>query len=148
MVEGTTFDFETARELGLVNEVWEARDARGVHGRRSSSTRTRFAPPERAPLAVGRIKRAVQTGIEMALEQGLALERELQAELFASDDAREGPRRLRREAESGVQGQIGRARMKGKTCIVTGAGFQQFAMSCFVFFFGGGGGGSCPLCFG
>jgi hypothetical protein len=26
----------------------------------------------------------------MALEQGLALERELQAELFASEDAREG----------------------------------------------------------
>src|SRR4029077_6563969 len=43
-----------------------------------------------ASLAVGRIKRAVQSGAEMALEQGLALERELQAELFASEDAREG----------------------------------------------------------
>jgi enoyl-CoA hydratase/carnithine racemase len=39
---------------------------------------------------VGRIKRAVQSGAEVSLEQGLALERELQAELFASEDAREG----------------------------------------------------------
>jgi enoyl-CoA hydratase len=50
----------------------------------------RFTAPARASLAVGRIKRAVQSGGEMALEQGLALERELQAELFASEDAREG----------------------------------------------------------
>jgi len=49
-----------------------------------------FVPPGRAALAVGRIKRSVQSGIEMSLEQGLALERELQAELFATDDAKEG----------------------------------------------------------
>jgi enoyl-CoA hydratase/carnithine racemase len=36
------------------------------------------------------LKRAVQSGLEMSLEQGLALERELQAELFASQDSREG----------------------------------------------------------
>jgi enoyl-CoA hydratase/carnithine racemase len=41
-------------------------------------------------MAVGHIKRAVQTGAEMALEQGLSLERELQQRLFESDDAREG----------------------------------------------------------
>jgi enoyl-CoA hydratase len=49
-----------------------------------------FTTPGRAALAVGRIKRAAQSGADMALEHGLALERELQAELFASDDAREG----------------------------------------------------------
>jgi enoyl-CoA hydratase/carnithine racemase len=36
------------------------------------------------------IKRAVQTGAQLPLEAGLALERELQARLFASADAREG----------------------------------------------------------
>lgn len=41
-------------------------------------------------MAVGHIKRAVQSGAELPLEQGLALERELQAKLFASDDAAEG----------------------------------------------------------
>ena len=41
-------------------------------------------------MAVGLIKRAVQSGTEMALSDGLALERELQQRLFTSDDAREG----------------------------------------------------------
>ncbi len=41
-------------------------------------------------MAVGHIKRAVQTGAELPLEYGLALERELQAKLFASRDAVEG----------------------------------------------------------
>jgi enoyl-CoA hydratase/carnithine racemase len=36
------------------------------------------------------IKRAVQSGGEMALAEGLALERELQQQLFESEDAREG----------------------------------------------------------
>ena len=43
-----------------------------------------------ASLAVGRIKRAVQSGSEMTLEQGIALERELQQQLFSSSDAKEG----------------------------------------------------------
>lgn len=89
MCEGRTFDFETAHEYGLVEEVWEAETHSEFMGAVLAYAR-RFTTPERAALAVGRIKRAVQSGIEMALEQGLALERELQAELFASADAREG----------------------------------------------------------
>jgi enoyl-CoA hydratase/carnithine racemase len=49
-----------------------------------------FCPPARASFAVGRIKRAVQTGSEQSLEAGLALERELQQQLFQSADAHEG----------------------------------------------------------
>jgi len=49
-----------------------------------------FCPPGRASMAVGHIKRAVQSGGEMSLEQGLALERELQQQLFRSQDAKEG----------------------------------------------------------
>jgi len=49
-----------------------------------------FTPPEGASLSVGLMKRAVQTGAEVGLEAGLALERELQARLFASHDAQEG----------------------------------------------------------
>jgi len=49
-----------------------------------------FTPPQRAAMAIGRLKRAVVSGVDMGLEQGLALERELQAELFASHDAQEG----------------------------------------------------------
>lgn len=89
MCEGSTFDFETALSYGLVNEVWETESHRAFMDKVSEYAQ-RFTPPGKAPLAVGRIKRAVQSGAEISIEQGLALERELQAELFASDDAREG----------------------------------------------------------
>jgi enoyl-CoA hydratase len=49
-----------------------------------------FAPPHKASYAVGRIKRAVQSGPEMSFGDGLALERELQQLLFESSDAKEG----------------------------------------------------------
>jgi len=89
MIEGATFDFETAQGYGLINEVWETA-THAAFMERVLAYAERFTTPGKASLAVGRIKRAVQAGGEMALEQGLALERELQAELFASDDAREG----------------------------------------------------------
>ena len=49
-----------------------------------------FCPPNKAAKAVGRIKRAVQTGWEIPMESALAVERELQALLFNSQDAKEG----------------------------------------------------------
>ena len=39
---------------------------------------------------MGNIKRAVQTGSEIPFESALALERELQQQLFQSADAKEG----------------------------------------------------------
>ena len=49
-----------------------------------------FTPPEAASGAIGLIKRAVQSGADLPLESGLALERELQARLFMGRDASEG----------------------------------------------------------
>jgi enoyl-CoA hydratase len=49
-----------------------------------------FTPPNKASKAVGRIKRSVQSGLEAAFGEGLAIERELQQQLFQSDDAKEG----------------------------------------------------------
>lgn len=89
MVSGRLFDYEEARQLGVVNEV---RDAASDESFLESvlATARSWCAPEKAPLAVGLIKRAVQTGEELPLEAGLALERELQARLFSSADAREG----------------------------------------------------------
>jgi enoyl-CoA hydratase/carnithine racemase len=39
---------------------------------------------------VGRIKRSVQSGAEIPFESALTLERELQQQLFQSEDAKEG----------------------------------------------------------
>ena len=89
MVEGTKVDGTKAMELGLVNKVWEA-DSADDFLRKVIQYGHGFCPPNGAAFAAGRIKRAVQSGMEMSIEQGLALERELQAELFASADAKEG----------------------------------------------------------
>ena len=89
MCDGGTFDFARGQELGLVNKLFKADDATSFQAQVHEYAR-RFCAPNKAPLAVGRIKRAVQSGLEMSLDGGLALERELQAELFASEDAREG----------------------------------------------------------
>lgn len=89
MVEGTVMDFEKAEAIGLVNQVIEAEIAESFVEQVLAFAR-RFVPPGKAAKAVGAIKRAVHGGAEMALESGLALERELQQQLFASEDAREG----------------------------------------------------------
>ena len=44
----------------------------------------------RAPTHKARPKRSIQSGVEMDLYDGLALEQELQIQLFRSEDAREG----------------------------------------------------------
>lgn len=91
MATGELFDFERATELGLVNQLF---DAATIEDFREQALRyaRRFATPDKAALAVGRIKRSVQTGAEIPFESALALERELQQQLFQSEDAREGLR--------------------------------------------------------
>jgi enoyl-CoA hydratase/carnithine racemase len=89
MASGRLVDFEEARTLGLVNEVVEAKDGEAFLSAVRERARS-FVPPGRASRAVGLIKRAVQTGGEIGLTDALALERELQQQLFESEDAREG----------------------------------------------------------
>ena len=89
MIEGTTFGFDTALEYGLVNEVIEA-ESRDDFLEKVLTYAETFTTPNKATKAVGLIKRSVQTGAEMPFELALALERELQAQLFASEDATEG----------------------------------------------------------
>jgi len=86
MVTGRTFSFEEAQEFGLVTEVFEKND----FTERVMEYARQFVPPNKASKAVGRIKRAVVSGSEMSFQDGLALERELQQQLFQSEDAKEG----------------------------------------------------------
>ncbi len=89
MAAGRLFDFEEGARLGLVNEVIACADGKGFLDVVLERAR-QYVPPARASRAVGLIKRAVHSGAEMAFAEGLALERELQQQLFESDDAREG----------------------------------------------------------
>src|SRR5467141_3861349 len=74
MVKGELFSFDRAKEF------WE----------QVMLYAKQFCPPHKASKAVGLIKRSVQTGAEIPFESALALERELQQQLFQSEDAKEG----------------------------------------------------------
>ena len=104
MISGDTFSVSDALELGLVLHLVGETETKEIKGKQrtvAAMSRDEFVDevvkiahgycsPGRAGLAVGHIKRAVQSGGELPLEYGLALERELQAKLFSSDDAQEG----------------------------------------------------------
>ena len=86
MITGELYSFETALELGIVNKILPKKtfwDEVVLYAKQ-------FCPPNKPSMAVGHIKRAVQTGAEIPLEAGLAVERELQSLLFKSEDAKEG----------------------------------------------------------
>ena len=86
MTEGRLFSFEDALELDLINYIYESEN----YWEQVMAYAKTFCPPNRASKTVGRIKRSVQSGSEMAFSESLALERELQQLCFQSDDAKEG----------------------------------------------------------
>ena len=89
MVTAEVFGFEKAHTLGIINDVWETATAQEFFDRIQTYAE-QFCPPNRASKAVGRIKRAVQSGADLPFESALAVERELQQLLFQGDDAKEG----------------------------------------------------------
>src|SRR5207253_3793647 len=86
MTEGKLITFEEAQELGLINYIYESEG----YWDKVMEYAQQFCPPNRASKTVGRIKRAVQSGAEVDLADGLAIERELQQLCFQSEDAKEG----------------------------------------------------------
>jgi len=86
IVTGNTFSFEEAKELGIINDIYE----RENFMENVLEYARQFCPPNKAAKAVGNIKRSIQTGWEIPMESALAVERELQALLFNSQDAKEG----------------------------------------------------------
>jgi enoyl-CoA hydratase/carnithine racemase len=91
MVTGRLMTMDEALAAGLVTAVWGADTLAGRPFIDAVIAYAKsFTPPHKASRAVGRIKRAVQSGAEAGFGEGLSLERELQQLLFESDDAREG----------------------------------------------------------
>jgi enoyl-CoA hydratase/carnithine racemase len=86
MAEARLMDFEEAQALGIINYIYDSEGywqhvLEYAHG---------FCPPNKAAKAVGRLKRSVQSGSEVAFSEALAIERELQQLCFQSEDAKEG----------------------------------------------------------
>jgi enoyl-CoA hydratase len=88
MISGQNLSVADAKALGLVTQIATGDD----FAAEALAFARQFVPPGRAARAVGHIKRAVISGVEMGLSEGLALERELQQRLFTSEDAAEGIR--------------------------------------------------------
>src|ERR1700723_725825 len=86
MITGKTFSFEEALDFGIINDIFE----KDGFMENILEYAKQFTPPNKAAKAVGRIKRAVQTGWEIPMESALAVERENQQILFQSEDAKEG----------------------------------------------------------
>ncbi|HJM18350.1 MAG TPA: enoyl-CoA hydratase/isomerase family protein [Candidatus Thalassarchaeaceae archaeon] len=88
MVTGRKFSFEEAREMSLVHDIWDG--SLEEFKQDIVDYASQFTLPMAASKAIGNIKRSVQSGMEIPLEYHLALERELQSDLFQSADAKEG----------------------------------------------------------
>lgn len=91
LISGRLMTMDEAQTAGLVTESW-GEDKLGGKSFLDAvvAYAQTFTPPHKASLAVGRIKRAVQSGPEAGFHEGLAMERELQQLLFQSADAKEG----------------------------------------------------------
>src|SRR5215813_7047412 len=83
---GRMMAFEEALDFGLINEIFEGEDFFD----QVLDYARQFVAPNKPSKAVGLIKRAIQTGLEISQNDGLALERELLAQAFTSTDAAEG----------------------------------------------------------
>ncbi|MEK6280563.1 MAG: enoyl-CoA hydratase/isomerase family protein [Acidobacteriota bacterium] len=89
MATGQLFDFETGLELNILTGIFDAATGAEFMDQVTAYAK-QFTSPNKAAQAVGSIKRSVQTGAEISFESALALERELQQQLFQSEDAKEG----------------------------------------------------------
>ena len=91
MLHSEMFGPQEALSKGIVSRVFDAKDISDFQ-QQTLAMAQNLASPNQAALAGGLIKRSVQTGADLGLEQHLALERELQQRLFTSEDAKEGIR--------------------------------------------------------
>src|SRR5262249_12269586 len=83
---GRMIAFEEALEFGLIQEILEGDDFFD----QVLDYARQFVAPNKPSKAVGLIKRAIQTGLELSQNDALAFERELLAQAFSSADAAEG----------------------------------------------------------
>lgn len=86
MLAGSELDATSALQLGLLNRVVEP-DELMIDARALANEIAALAP-----LAIRACLKAVTEGLKLPFEEGLALEQQLFASLFATEDAKEGTR--------------------------------------------------------
>ena len=85
-VTGRQIAFEEAVEFGLIHTIYE----KDNFMEQVLDYARQFVPPNKASFAVGKIKRAIQAGLDGSLAEGLSLEHEVLHQVFASEDGNEG----------------------------------------------------------
>ncbi len=83
---GRMIAFEQAEDWNLIHDVFDPDDFK----QQIMDYARQFVAPNKPSKAVGLIKRAMQSGMNGSLSEGLALEREALAQAFDSVDAAEG----------------------------------------------------------
>jgi len=83
---GKQIAYEEALELGLIHYIYEKENFM----EQVLDYARQFVPPNKASLAVGKIKRAIQAGLDGSLAEGLSLEHEVLYQVFSSEDGNEG----------------------------------------------------------
>ncbi|MCH6546448.1 MAG: enoyl-CoA hydratase/isomerase family protein [Deltaproteobacteria bacterium] len=83
---GKQIAFEEAVEFGLIHYIYE----KDNFMEQVFDYARQFVPPNKASFAVGKIKRAIQAGLDGSLAEGLSLEHEVLHQVFASEDGNEG----------------------------------------------------------
>ncbi|MFC1823603.1 enoyl-CoA hydratase/isomerase family protein [Thermodesulfobacteriota bacterium] len=98
LLTGERIDAEEACRLGFVNKV--------VDPDRVMEEAERFARiiAKNGPLAVSAIKKSVLSCIGLPLREGIAIEAKIAAPIFATEDAREGPRAFKEKREPQYKG--------------------------------------------
>lgn len=86
LLTGDRFDAQTALQFGLVSRVVPAAELMTTAHKIAESIL------ECGPLAVRSIKESALRGLDMPFQEGLKLESEFAGKVFASEDAREGPK--------------------------------------------------------
>ena len=100
LATGRTITVDKAHALGLVNHVFEEEN----FFEKVIEYARQFVAPAKASKAVGLIKRAVQTGLEIPQSEALALERELLQRLFESEDGEEGVKAYAQKRQAQFKG--------------------------------------------
>jgi Enoyl-CoA hydratase/carnithine racemase len=85
LLSGAVIPAHRAREIGLVNQVYETRAELDEQALKLAKTIA-----EQAPLAVQQMKKLINSGLGMSLDQAIQFEAEMFAGLFVTNDQKEG----------------------------------------------------------
>jgi enoyl-CoA hydratase/carnithine racemase len=86
MATGRALAFEEALDMGIIHNIYEP----ATFWEETLQYARQFCPPNKASMAVGRIKIAARAALETGIHEGIIIEHETLQQLYVSKDAREG----------------------------------------------------------